>query len=640
VHFGRFGGIGNETIYSSSDTLSPGAAATVAVPARTDVNIWYRYTEGTTNWYIRLVDDDHATRAFDVSDGAHHTLELRPTGYLWDFNPVAPDAPENDEKVMTPEILPDQATISTVDEITILSNTTGAEIYYTTDGSTPFSSLDPLYTGPIVINTPGTVTVKAKAYKSGLEISDVASRTYTVTEAADTPDPDDPDDPGDPPGGGSIVADAGSDANITVGTTVSLDASATTYDGQASLTYTWSVTAKPFGSTAEPVPPTGTTSSFTPDITGRYTLEVSVSDGVNTETATVDLGVHNGYNELAGTIVDAEYDEVNERIILVTTSPNALLIHVPSAASTTSVPLSYAPTAVSVSPDGSHAAVGHDPTGAGTGAVTRVNLGTQSANVMQIPSNSTSYHDDWGIYDVALDDDGYVYITTKQDQWTQMAVLNTATEATSRVTDRSIYHRTRILLSPAGTKLYTIDTSSFPRDTERWSISSGTVTYDFDSQYHGGAYKMGDNGWFSEDGYLLHAHGALLYSIDETASDNSGDMLNNASPPMRGLSGGGSLIAADHSAEAGYYLAVRTHSTDESIAEAIRSYGDETYAIEREWYLPLALDGGTGYKTRGRFVFFREDGDAVYVVVEAESSYGGASPFAVVTYDASELQSP
>lgn len=50
--------------------------------------------------------------------------------------------------------------------VTLSSSTTGAEIYYTTDGSEPSTSTN-LYTTPISIPALSTTTIKAKAFKSG-----------------------------------------------------------------------------------------------------------------------------------------------------------------------------------------------------------------------------------------------------------------------------------------------------------------------------------------------------------------------------------------------------------------------------------------------------------------------------------------
>ena len=65
--------------------------------------------------------------------------------------------------------------------MTLACDTEGADIYYTTDGTTPNSSKTK-YSGQISISGKGdgeSVNVKAIAVKSGMANSAVASITYT-----------------------------------------------------------------------------------------------------------------------------------------------------------------------------------------------------------------------------------------------------------------------------------------------------------------------------------------------------------------------------------------------------------------------------------------------------------------------------
>ena len=68
-------------------------------------------------------------------------------------------------------------TYSSAQTVTLSDATTGAAIYYTTDGSTPTAS-STLYTGPIAINA--TETITAIAIATGMGNSPVISQTYTI----------------------------------------------------------------------------------------------------------------------------------------------------------------------------------------------------------------------------------------------------------------------------------------------------------------------------------------------------------------------------------------------------------------------------------------------------------------------------
>jgi hypothetical protein len=85
------------------------------------------------------------------------------------------------------------------------------------------------------------------------------------------------------------VANAGTAQSVTTGTTVTLDASASTDANGDSLTYTWSIVSRPAGSTATINGASTVKPTFTPDLPGTYVAKVAVSDGSSTTEATVSL---------------------------------------------------------------------------------------------------------------------------------------------------------------------------------------------------------------------------------------------------------------------------------------------------------------------------------------------------------------
>ena len=84
------------------------------------------------------------------------------------------------ETVATPTFNPEAGTYSEAVSVTISCATEGATIYYTLDGSNPMED-GTVYTS--AINITETTTVKAFAMKEGYLNSNVASATYTISEA-------------------------------------------------------------------------------------------------------------------------------------------------------------------------------------------------------------------------------------------------------------------------------------------------------------------------------------------------------------------------------------------------------------------------------------------------------------------------
>jgi len=88
--------------------------------------------------------------------------------------------------VATPILSLAAGTYNQAQTVTISDATSGATIYYTTDGSTPTTS-SPQYTAPIAVAQ--SLTIRAMAAKSGTVNSDVASATYTLQAATPTFNP-------------------------------------------------------------------------------------------------------------------------------------------------------------------------------------------------------------------------------------------------------------------------------------------------------------------------------------------------------------------------------------------------------------------------------------------------------------------
>jgi hypothetical protein len=111
-------------------------------------------------------------------------------------------------KVATPAFGLAGGTYNTPQTVTLSVSTSGAAIYYTTNGSTP-TTASSLYVGPISVSQ--TTTLKAIGWKSGLLDSDVATATYTLQAATPT---------FNPPGGNFVVPQLVSISDASPGVTI------------------------------------------------------------------------------------------------------------------------------------------------------------------------------------------------------------------------------------------------------------------------------------------------------------------------------------------------------------------------------------------------------------------------------------
>jgi hypothetical protein len=86
--------------------------------------------------------------------------------------------------VATPMISPGSSTFTNSVTVTMTCSTAGATIRYTTNGSTPTSS-SPTYAYPFTLTS--SATVNAKAFKTGMADSNVATVSYQVVQKVATP---------------------------------------------------------------------------------------------------------------------------------------------------------------------------------------------------------------------------------------------------------------------------------------------------------------------------------------------------------------------------------------------------------------------------------------------------------------------
>lgn len=150
------------------------------------------------------------------------------------------------------------------------------------------------------------------------------------------------------------VADAGPARTSVAGSAVTLDGSYSLGRTDA-LSYTWTLTERPAGSTATLLNPQTAFPTLTPDVAGMYRLSLLIDDGATRSTATTYVSVAPPPLSFAPT--DARYSRGLDKVITVSTNPNALSIVDPFSSSVRTVSLPAAVKNFSLSPNGKLAIV-------------------------------------------------------------------------------------------------------------------------------------------------------------------------------------------------------------------------------------------------------------------------------------------
>jgi hypothetical protein len=150
------------------------------------------------------------------------------------------------------------------------------------------------------------------------------------------------------------VADAGAGRVGVLGNAVTLDGSYS-LGRTESLTYSWTFTERPSGSTAVLLNPTTAFPTFTPDKAGMYSISLTVDDGATRSTASTYVSV--APPALSFVPLEARYSRGLDKVITVSSNPNALSIVDPFSSAVRSVSLPAAVKNFSISPNGKLAIV-------------------------------------------------------------------------------------------------------------------------------------------------------------------------------------------------------------------------------------------------------------------------------------------
>ena len=168
---------------AATPTFNPAAGAygpaqSVTISDGTSGATIYYTTNGTTPTTAS------ATYASAITVSATETVEAIATHSGYSNSAVGSAAYTINGPAATPTFSPAAGTYSTSQTVTISDGTSGATIYYTTNGTTPTTASNTYSTA---ITVSATETLEAIAAKAGYSNSAVGSAAYTITVPAATP---------------------------------------------------------------------------------------------------------------------------------------------------------------------------------------------------------------------------------------------------------------------------------------------------------------------------------------------------------------------------------------------------------------------------------------------------------------------
>ncbi|MHC0444028.1 YncE family protein [Flavobacterium sp. 3-218] len=309
-------------------------------------------------------------------------------------------------------------------------------------------------------------------------------------------------------------------------------------------------------------------------------------------------------------VVDAEFSKVTNQLVYVSSSPAAVNILSTNTGLIESIPLSYLPTCISISPDGKTALAGHD------GYISYINLTGKTI--------TKTYPVSCYANDIVLAGNKWAYVFPKNGQSTfiRSINLNLANDNEYQHLGEKIYEGNKARLHPSGKYIYGAENGLSPMDIEKYDIQNGNAEYSYDSPYHGD-YIMNGNLWFSEDGNRIFTRGKTVFKTSELRSQDmlyNGVINTDTNPytPIQWL---------DHSVAKNnlYLLLVADDSWTQKKLPYIYIYNDSNLAFKNKIPLEQFLVSKNEsekvfYDAEPFFVFSNSIGNNLFVIVKATGS--------------------
>ena len=288
-------------------------------------------------------------------------------------------------------------------------------------------------------------------------------------------------------------------ASVLLGGTVT-DTAASSYDPQAlPLTFDWEIDAAPAGSTAT-INGSNTTAnvSFTPDMAGTYTLTVTVNNGTLSANGVLTI---TAFAPTAGIVplfyqpLIEKYSKASDKLVLVSANPNTLHIVDLNAGTDTAVALPAVVVDMTLSPDGTKAAVLHS----GVVDVVDLNAGTL---LHSWPTSGAQTM-------VEISNAGLLYLSGQVGgQWLSPAMTvmdgSTGSVVQNYAQNGDFYGTMRGILVDQHHEIITAWTGLSPQQMFSVALDSGTgqITGTTGSPYWG-SYAMNSPFWLSSDETLV-----------------------------------------------------------------------------------------------------------------------------------------
>lgn len=297
-------------------------------------------------------------------------------------------------------------------------------------------------------------------------------------------------------------------------------------------------------------------------------------------------------------VIDAAYSEFADALVTIgSVGGNRLHAYRLGAGDEVSVDLPGAPTRLSVSPDGRTVAVAQGR------VVTLFDLDDLLAG-----GNGSPRSYDAGIepFDLAVADDGRVFMTEAGSRFTPIRQIDPATGTVAEAAGPDVYGGTVLKVHPDGRRLYYAINGLLPQDVGRADIDGAVPQVMGDSRYHGD-YPLCGPLWFDRDGDRLFSSCGATLTLDADYGNDAELRYDGTVELEREENGGFRIRSASFGAPSDELLLVqqaRCGDPSDPLCTSVVSMHDGEHLVLRQRFdLPDRTVNGQEYRQIAEYVF-------------------------------------
>jgi len=307
-------------------------------------------------------------------------------------------------------------------------------------------------------------------------------------------------------------------------------------------------------------------------------------------------------------VVDAEYSKALDAVVMVSSAPPALHLYDVTTQAERVVALATVPTAVSVSPDGLSADVGH---GDSVSHVDLTRVGSGS------PDTVRRFSLERPVGDLVTADSGWTHVFSAGNQSGGIYSINVLTGSTRQFGG---FEDMRARLNPLGSAIYGTTTTISPSDIYRYSLDQGTISGGRDSPYHGN-YQMCGDLWLSANGRRVYTACGNTFRASDFPSQDMTYM--GILPRLNNDFYGPRIVSLSDSAEAGQIALIDAPAPQfqrdcgvvyAECSSRLGIYESQHVNAIATYSIPDAQVDGVQRRQVAQYVFHSRDGTTKYLI--------------------------